>query len=424
MDLSSLIQRYNIPLPRHVNRHFGLYTALAAPAIALAVNLLFSNLSATTSSILLAPRRRIQAASTSPTTIPYPEDALPGARDISTPYGSVRTYEFGPTTGRKVLLIHGISTPCISLASLAHALVEKEGCRVLLFDLYGRGYSDTPDPKVWRQDAGLFCSQIMFVLSSSVEVKWLGGGEKFTVLGYSLGGGIGMVFTETFPNLVEGLILVAPSGLLRAKHFSRVSRLVYSGWLPPSLVEWYVGRRLRGGASKAPSARTGNPEATTGPDDEDEVPEHPALAADSSASMLKGRPNISPARAVGWQVEAHPGFIAAFVSSIRFAPISGQHERWRVVGRRQGEDGEGRLREGKVLMLLGKEDAVIVADEAEEDGVAMLGVESVKVVRLAGGHDLPIVNVEGCVDAISLFWQQGKMWEDPRQDRVEMSAAS
>lgn len=70
----------------------------------------------------------------------YPPDYFPGARDVPTPYGSVRccTYnaplppeilfapgpfgnydevlifsdEFGPASGRKVLLVHGISTSC------------------------------------------------------------------------------------------------------------------------------------------------------------------------------------------------------------------------------------------------------------------------------------------------------------------------
>jgi hypothetical protein len=64
--------------------------------------------------------------------LPYPPDVLPGARDVETPYGSVRVYEWGPEDGRKVLLIHGISTPCISLAGIASKLVER-GCRVMLF---------------------------------------------------------------------------------------------------------------------------------------------------------------------------------------------------------------------------------------------------------------------------------------------------
>jgi hypothetical protein len=62
----------------------------------------------------------------------YTPDYFPGARDINTPYGSCRIYEFGPESGLKVLLVCGISTPCISLGGLAHELVSK-GCRVILY---------------------------------------------------------------------------------------------------------------------------------------------------------------------------------------------------------------------------------------------------------------------------------------------------
>jgi len=64
--------------------------------------------------------------------LPYPPDLFPGARDVDTPYGSIRVYEWGPENGRKVLLIHGISTPCLSLGSVAEKLVDS-GCRVMMF---------------------------------------------------------------------------------------------------------------------------------------------------------------------------------------------------------------------------------------------------------------------------------------------------
>jgi len=67
----------------------------------------------------------------------YPPDALPGARDVTTPYGSIRVYEWGPEAGRKVLLVHGISTPCVALMDVADLLVER-GCRVILFGTYVR----------------------------------------------------------------------------------------------------------------------------------------------------------------------------------------------------------------------------------------------------------------------------------------------
>jgi hypothetical protein len=67
--------------------------------------------------------------------LPLPNDVLPGARDVASPYGSIRVYEWGREEGPKVLLVHGITTPCIALGGVAHALVDR-GCRVMLFDLY------------------------------------------------------------------------------------------------------------------------------------------------------------------------------------------------------------------------------------------------------------------------------------------------
>ena len=64
--------------------------------------------------------------------LPYPTDLFPGARDVQSPYGSVRVYEWGPEKGRRVVLVHGISTPCLSLGPLAQFLAEN-GCRVMLF---------------------------------------------------------------------------------------------------------------------------------------------------------------------------------------------------------------------------------------------------------------------------------------------------
>ena len=83
--------------------------------------------------------------------LPYPLDSLPGARDVPSPAGSIRVYEFGPEDGRKVLLIHGISTPCLALGGVAHGLEEK-GCRVMMFDLYGRILCYPPKSKILLAD--------------------------------------------------------------------------------------------------------------------------------------------------------------------------------------------------------------------------------------------------------------------------------
>ena len=63
--------------------------------------------------------------------LPYPPDILPGARDVDSPYGTMRVYEWGPEEGRKVVMVHGDTTPAPILGPIAKALVER-GCRVLV----------------------------------------------------------------------------------------------------------------------------------------------------------------------------------------------------------------------------------------------------------------------------------------------------
>jgi pimeloyl-ACP methyl ester carboxylesterase len=343
------------------------------------------------------------------TACPYPPESLPNPRDIATPYGTIRSYEWGPSEGRKFLFVHGISTPCISLAALAQKLVEKHGARVLLFDLFGRGYSECPDPAEVPQDGKLWASQIAFVLgdasSTGISGDWWGG--KVTVVGYSLGGGIAVDFASWFPQAVEGLVLIAPAGLLRGERVAFWSRVVYGGWLPRRMVEGLVGRRLVGGGKEKQPEETkvGIVEGAGAerPDDGD---------VGGRGVLFPGRPPFNVSTSVAWQVDSHPGFVAAFISSIQNSPISGQQGRWRNVWyrlnaqRAKPNDPEAAregFREGKVLMLLGKDDSVIVADEIGPDAVEVLGRENVKVEVLEGGHDLPVAGVEECARAIGEF---------------------
>ena len=120
-----------------MNSHRPILVALAATSPFLLI-LLYKRLSRSssspspqTSNLSLQPPSSLLKSGARPS-LPYPPDALPGARDVASPYGTLRVYEWGPVTGRKVLLVHGISTPCITLASVASGLVEK-GARVCLF---------------------------------------------------------------------------------------------------------------------------------------------------------------------------------------------------------------------------------------------------------------------------------------------------
>jgi hypothetical protein len=67
--------------------------------------------------------------------LPYPPDVFPGGRDVETAYGTIKVFEWGPEDGEKVLLLHGIGTPCVALGDMAREFVSK-GCRVMIFGEY------------------------------------------------------------------------------------------------------------------------------------------------------------------------------------------------------------------------------------------------------------------------------------------------
>ena len=62
----------------------------------------------------------------------YPPDVFPGGRNVDSVYGTIKVFEWGPEEGEKVLLLHGIGTPCVALGNMAKRLVER-GYRVMLF---------------------------------------------------------------------------------------------------------------------------------------------------------------------------------------------------------------------------------------------------------------------------------------------------
>ncbi|KIV94177.1 hypothetical protein PV10_01966 [Exophiala mesophila] len=329
--------------------------------------------------------------------LPYPPDVLPGARDVDTPYGSIRVYEFGPEDGRKVLLVHGISTPSIALGSVAQHLVDN-GCRVLLFDLFGRGYSDTPDDL--EHDNRLFTTQILLVLASS-PLSWTGANSgKFSLIGYSLGGGIATTFASYFPHLIDTLILFAPAGLLRPEHITPTNRLLYQqGIIPESLIQRIIRNRLRTPLSAPPDPKDTNVDATNAVKAEVNI-EH-----NSQAVLSKKYPNVTVVAAVAYQVDHHPGFVPAFISSIRHGPTRTEHDRWRVVGKQLTEHNRVNQTDKKVLVVLGEHDPIIVKQEIEQDARETLE-GNVEFVTFNAGHEVPVTLGEEIVKTIVEFWRR------------------
>lgn len=132
-----------------------------------------------------------------------------------------------------------------------------------------------------------------------------------------------------------------------------------------------------------------------------------------NAILSKRHPHISVGSAVSWQIAHHAGFIPAFMSSIRYAPILNQHAVWTIVGSRLSEQkaspadkttAKRGLLKGRVLMILGATDPVIVAEEASEDTKAVLGEGNVEIAVLDAGHELPITKSAEVAEVIWQFW--------------------
>lgn len=109
----------------------------------------------------------------------------------------------GPERGPVAVCIHGLTTPSFVWRGMAKGLALM-GFRVLVYDLYGRGYSETV---MGRQDADFFLTQLDdLLLNQNVT-------DPVTVLGYSMGGAIATCFTAANPARVKQLILLAPAGM-------------------------------------------------------------------------------------------------------------------------------------------------------------------------------------------------------------------
>ena len=109
----------------------------------------------------------------------------------------------GPVRGPVLVAIHGLTTPSMVWAELAHGFAAF-GFRVLTYDLYGRGYSDAYDGP---QDAAHFVKQLEELLADQ------GVEQDVSLVGYSMGGSIATAFAAANLHRVDRLFLVASAGV-------------------------------------------------------------------------------------------------------------------------------------------------------------------------------------------------------------------
>ena len=316
-------------------------------------------------------------------------------------------------------MVHGITTTCQTLGRVARQLVDCAGCRVMLFDLFGRGFTDGVGDL--PHDARLYCTQILCALASS-PLPWTGD-NAFDLLGYSMGGGVAVHFATSFPNLIHSLILLAPAGLIRPERFGVAARLIFtSGIIPERVLSSITRRRLRrplaSGAKAKKTSATAKAtqgsiehaiEESTKPLDilvTEVVDEHSAAVELQEPEPQGSLWSMQVGRYVRWMLTHHDGFVHAFMGCIRDAPLIGQEEAWLALARlvKGSSDGKGRDKL-PLCIVLGRHDDVVDAQDYEVDVLPLFGGrEALSWELVPGGHEFPMTYSRPVLRAIFKFW--------------------
>lgn len=131
------------------------------------------------------------------------ERALAPGAFVELPKGVTHYRWLGAETGPLAVCVHGLTTPSFVWEPIAKKLGEM-GFRVLVYDLYGRGYSDRPKG---AQDVDFFCDQLDALLDE-LRID-----EDLTLLGYSMGGAIVTAYAARHTDRMREVVLIAPVGL-------------------------------------------------------------------------------------------------------------------------------------------------------------------------------------------------------------------
>ncbi|KAJ3935463.1 MAG: Alpha/Beta hydrolase protein [Lentinula lateritia] len=277
----------------------------------------------------------------------YPEDFYQGGAYASFPYGKTRYFLMGPHDGKKIVLIHGLSVPAMIWKDVAPNLVAR-GYRVLLYDLYGRGYSDGPQTKY---NSNLYITQLALLMQ---HVKW----DKAVLVGVSMGGGLAAAFTASFPDLVEDrVIIISSAGLVLTSDMSRTTKIM-SLPLVQTLTSSLVAQKFL---------------------------QHLTDSSNDTAP-------VDPLQEIVRLQSAHlPGFNAAISSSLRDGPVRGEYRSF------SSSVWDAR----KLLIIHGTNDNTVPYKYAAMIQTALpQGCQSEIVTIDGGGHDLTISHPETIVNQI------------------------
>jgi pimeloyl-ACP methyl ester carboxylesterase len=224
----------------------------------------------------------------------------------------------------------------------------------MTFDLFGRGYSDAPVGVDY--DEQLFATQILYVLYSS-PLSW----DRFSLVGYSLGGGIAVSFAAHFAERIEALVLFAPGGILNGSKLGLLLKLGRGGWVPAALETYMVGRQV-------------------------------GVRTRAHAEDLASEDGLDYGKIMRWQASSHKGFAMAFGNSFRHGPLYDRQQEWREVAKKGIQ---------RVGILVGGVDDVIPPTLLPEMVDLLGGKERVRGEVLAdAGHTLVRDRWRECMDFV------------------------
>ena len=105
-----------------------------------------------------------------------------------------------------MVLVHGFSTPSFVWGGLIDNFTES-GYKVLVYDHFGRGYSERPRIKY---DKSLYLETLReLITSQKIE-------DAVHLVGYSMGGPIVGYYADTYPDETKSISLIAPAGFSKS----------------------------------------------------------------------------------------------------------------------------------------------------------------------------------------------------------------
>ncbi|KAG9317931.1 Alpha/Beta hydrolase protein [Chiua virens] len=274
----------------------------------------------------------------------YPEDYYHGGSYALLPRGRTRYWLIGPKQGPRVVLIHGLSIPAIIWKDVAPVLAS-HGYNVLLYDLFGRGYSDAPDI---TYDVSLHTTQLALLMQ---HIRW----DDAYIVGVSMGGGIAAAFALQFPHLVnwQG----RPPDLSRTAKFMSSPLIQSISSLPP--FKHYMRLLVNG----------------------------------SSTSELEA---IDPIQEIVRLQSAHlPHYDAAVASSLRDGPVRGLAYAFSALSDSPNE----------VLVIHGTADKAVQYKYASK--IQALVPRAMLVTIIDGGHDITVTHAKDVNAALLHFLSGG-----------------